>query len=111
MTLLAELKTLITDLNIQVETGVFSSTAPGQYVVLTPLVDTYDLYSDNLPKQTIEEVRISLFAIGNYLIIKKQIEKALLSEEITITDRRYISYDADTGYHQIAIDVAKNYEI
>lgn len=111
MTLLEELKTIISGLDIPVETGVFSNVATDRYVVLTPLVDSYDLFSDNCPKQTIEEVRLSLFNKGNYIGLKKQIETILLSAEITITDRRYLGHDSDTGYHQIAIDVAKNYEI
>lgn len=111
MTLLSELNTIITNLNIKVETGVFSGNAPNRYAVLTPLVDTYELYSDNLPEQSVEEVRISLFDKGNYLTVKKQLESALLAAEITITDRKYIGFDFDTGYHHIAIDVAKNYKI
>lgn len=111
MILLSELNTIITNLNIKVETGVFSGNAPNRYGVLTPLVDTYELYSDNLPEQSVEEVRISLFDKGNYLTVKKQLESALLAAEITITDRKYIGFDFDTGYHHIAIDVAKNYKI
>lgn len=111
MTLLSELNTIISSLNIRVETGVFSGVAPNRYAVLTPLVDTYELYSDNLPEQSIEEVRISLFDKGNYLTIKKQLEMAILAAEITITDRKYLGFDFDTGYHHIAVDVAKNYKI
>ena len=41
---------------------------------------------------------------------KKQLSKALLSADFTITDRRYIGHEDDTGYHHYAIDVAKTYE-
>ena len=43
--------------------------------------------------------------------MKRQITSALLSSEITITDRRYIGHENDTGYHHYAIDVAKNYSL
>jgi hypothetical protein len=111
MSLLAELNTLIEALGIPVETGIFSETPPDRYAVLTPLSDSYKLFSDNAPGQDIEEVRISLFDKGNYLAIKKRLATALLFAGITITDRRYIGHEDDTGYHHYAIDVAKNYEL
>ena len=40
-----------------------------------------------------------------------EIEKALLEAGITITDRRYIGHEDDTGYHHFAIDTAKHYEL
>ena len=111
MSLLSELTTLLDGTGVPVETGVFSGRAPDRYAVLTPVADVYDLFSDNGPGQDIEEVRISLFDKGNYLAVKKRLETALLSAEITITERRYIGRDDNTGYHHYAIDVAKNYEI
>jgi hypothetical protein len=111
MTLLAELNTIIELLGIPVETGIFSDTTPDRYAVLTPLSDSYELFSDNAPGQDIEEVRVSLFDKGNYLAVKKRMESAILAAGITITDRRYIGHEDDTGYHHYAIDVAKNYEL
>jgi len=111
MSLLSEVKTILTGLSIPVETGVFSKTPPDRYTVLTPLADTFDLFSDNTPEEDVEELRISLFDKGNYLAVKRQITSALLSSEITITDRRYIGHENDTGYHHYAIDVAKNYSL
>lgn len=109
MSLLAELKTIIELCGVPVETGVFSSPPPDRYVVLTPLLDRYELFSDNAPTQDIEEVRVSLFDKGNYIITKKQIEKAILNAGINITDRRYISRDDDTGFFHYVIDTSKNY--
>nr|WP_278532777.1 hypothetical protein [Dehalococcoides mccartyi] len=43
--------------------------------------------------------------------LKNQIVRALLDADFTITDRRYIGHEDDTGYHHYAIDVAKNYEL
>ena len=111
MSLLSEINTIIETLEIPVETGGFGNPAPDRYVVLTPLADVYELFSDNLPRQNVEEVRIILFDKGNYLVEKKQIEDACLISDITITDRRYVGYDSEVGYHQYAIDVAKNYSI
>ncbi len=110
MSLLSELTSIISGLNVPVETGVFSGTAPDTYAVLTPIGDTFDLFADNMPEQDIEEVRISLFHKGNYVALKRRIEKAILSAEITITNRVYVGHEDDTGYHHYAIDVANLYE-
>ena len=109
MSLLSELVSIFDRLSIPVETGVFSKQAPRQYAVLTPVLDSFTLYADNKPEQDVEEVRISLYDKGNYQSAKKRIEAALLSADITITDRRYVSREDETGYHHYAIDVAKNY--
>ncbi len=111
MSLLTELKAIANTLKIPAETSVFSGVAPNTYIVFTPILDEYELFADNKPNVDVEEVRISLFDKGNYLSVKKKIEKAVLDAEITITDRRYIGHEDDTGYHHYAIDVAKHYEI
>ena len=111
MSLLLELKTVIEAVGLPVETGVFSDEPPDEYVVVTPLADTYELHADNLPEYEIQEARLSLFSRGNYLKRKKQLSKALLAADFTITDRRYIGHEDDTGYHHYAIDVAKLYRL
>ena len=109
MNLLQTLTALLSDL-LPVETGLFSDTAPEQYLVLTPLADSFAVHADNTPQAEVQEVRLSLFAQGNYLAIKNQIVRRLLDAELTITDRRYLGHEDTTGYHQYAIDVAKEYE-
>ena len=109
MSLLSEIKTIMETLNIPMETGGYTDPAPDRYVVLTPLADTYELFSDNHPQQNVEEVRIVLFDKGNYLAVKKQIEDACIARDVTITDRTYVGYDSEVGYHQYAIDVAQHY--
>ena len=109
MSLLSELKTLIETVGLPVETGVFSGESPEEYVVVTPLADTYELHADNLPGYETQEARLSLFSKGNYLKRKRQLSKALLAADFVITDRRYIGHEDDTGYHHYAIDVAKLY--
>ena len=110
MSMLSELNTILTPI-LPVETGVFSDKPPDEYIVLTPMTDEFSLFGDNTPLIDLSEVRISLFSKGNYLQRKQQITLALLDADFTITDRRYIGYESDTGYHHYAIDVAKSYEL
>jgi hypothetical protein len=110
MSLLSELNTLISPL-VPLETGVFSEPAADRYAVITPMVDTFELYSDDKPRHEIQEARISLFDKGSYTALKNQIVRILLEADFIITDRRYIGREDDTGYFHYAIDVAKNYEL
>ena len=97
MSLLAELNALAEDIGIPVETGVFTGTAPDEYLVLTPLSDSFTFFADNKPQYDVQEVRISLYARGSYMERKDQIVRALLAADIGITDRRFISHEDDTG--------------
>ena len=107
--ILEELKTILSPI-IPVETGVFSNTAPERYVVLTPLSDEFALYADDRPGYDVQAVRVSLYDKGNYIKIKNTLVSLLLSADMTITGRRYIGHEDDTGYHHYAIDVAKTYQ-
>ena len=111
MSILSELNTLFETANIPVETGVFSGVPPDEYMVMTPLTDTFAVCGDNKPLADINEVRISLFSKNNYLQRKNQLVRMLLQADFVITDRRYIGHEDDTGYHHYAIDVAKYYEL
>lgn len=111
MSLLSELKSIAEKLNIKVETGVFSYTPPDEYIVLTPLLDSFEMHCDNLPEYEIQEVRISIFSKGNYTALKNKFVTAILKADITITDRRYIGHEDDTGYHHYAVDTAKSYRM
>ena len=108
MSLLAELNALAEGIGIPVETGVFTGTAPDEYLILTPLADSFTLHADNRPQFDVQEVRISLYAKGSYMERKDQIVRALLAADI---GRRYVSREDDTGYFHYAIDVAKSYEM
>ena len=110
MSLLSELNVLVSPL-VPLETGVFSEPAPDRYAVITPMVDTFELYTDNKPRHEIQEARISLFDKGSYTALKNQIVRILLEADFIITDRRYVGHEDDTGYHHYVIDVAKNYEL
>lgn len=110
MSLLSELNSIAKDMKLSVETGVFSETPPDTYIVLTPITDSFELLADNEPNAEIQEVRVSIFCKGNYNTLKNKLTREYLKNDITITDRRYIGHEDDTGYYHYAIDVAKSYE-
>jgi len=111
MNVLEELNDLLTALQFPVETGVFSSVPKDEYCVLTPMTEDFAFFADNIPMVDIAEVRISIFTKGNYIKRKSEIIRALLAAKFTITDRRYIGHEDDTGYHHVAVDTAKYYPI
>jgi hypothetical protein len=108
MSLLAELNRIVPPI-LPVETGVFSGEAPGEYAVITPMTDIFGLHADDAPGAEVQEARLSLFTKGNYLTLKRALTGALIAEGLTVTSRRYIGCEEDTGYHHYAIDVAKVY--
>lgn len=76
MSILSEINSVVSTLDIPIETGVFSAAAPDEYVVVTPLADSYELHADNAPGFETQEARLSLFSKGNYMKRKKQLSKA-----------------------------------
>lgn len=110
MSVLTELNDILDGMHIPVETGVFSEEAPFTYAVLTPLSDTFGLHADNLPQIDVQEVRISLYTKNSYTQIKNSLVRQLVLSGFTITDRRYLGFETDTGYHHYAVDAAKHYE-
>ena len=106
MSILSDLNEVLEPLHIPIETGVFSGVPPDEYLVFIPLTDIFEVHADNRPGFDVQEVRISLFSKGNYQQRKRQIITALLNADITVTERRYIGHEDDTGYHHYAIDVA-----
>lgn len=111
MSLLSELSAIAKKLKIPAQTAVYSGKAPDEYLVFTPLYDSFELHSDNKPGIDVQEVRISLFSNGNYSRAASRLVKALLDSDITITARKYVGHEDDTGYHHYAVDTAKNYEM
>lgn len=110
MSILTELNGLLPSLDVPIETGVFSGKAPERYLVLIPLSDIFDLHADNVPGVDVQEVRISVYVKGNYTSLKNAIIRLLLEHDFTITERMYIGYETETGYHHYNIDAAKYYE-
>ena len=111
MSLLTDLNIIAKEVGLPVETGVFTDTPPGTYLVLTPLSDSFELFGDNIPSKDVQEVRISLFSSGSYTKWKNTLIRSILAADLTITDRRYVGHDDDSGYHNYAIDVAHYYEM
>ena len=111
MSVLADIQTALAELDIPIETGVFSDEAPAKYIVVVPLSDSFDLHADNVPGCDVQEARLSLYAQGSYTREKNAVVNALLANDFIITDRRYIGYETETGYHHYAVDVAKFYEM
>ena len=109
--ILDELVALADDLHIPVMTASFIGKVPDQYVVLTQMEDTFEIFADNRPHMDVCSVRISLFSKGNYLYTKDLLVDALRRAGFTITLRRYISRDDDSGYHHYVVDVDKEYII
>ena len=110
MNILEELYGILTNLGLDVETGVFSGAAPDEYVVITPMSDFFPLYGDNLPLMETQEVRISLYSKINYVNRKKLILDTLLKLGFTITGLSYLGREDDTGYFHASIDVQKCYD-
>ena len=108
--MLEELNTIVTSAGLPVETGVFSSAAPSEYVVITLISEHFELFSDNAPGMNIEEARMSLFSKKNYTQKKDLLVRMLLTAGFTVCDRRYIGHEADTGYHHYSIDLAQERE-
>ena len=111
MSILSDLKTVISPLNIPVETGVFSGVAPDKYIVIVPLGDSFDLHADNTPGIDVQEARISIYEKGSYTATKNAVVSAVLGAGITITSREYLGYEPDTGYHHYNIDTAQYYTV
>ena len=111
MSVLSDINTALESLGIPLETGVFHEEAPEKYIVIVPMADSFELHADNAPGCDIQEARISLYAKGSYTKEKNAIVRALLGMDFTITDRRYIGYETETGYFHYNVDVAKHYEM
>ena len=110
MSLLSELSAIAKKLKIPAQTAMYSG-APDEYLVFTPLYDSFELHADNAPTADVQEVRISLFTKSSYTRTVSRIVKVLLSADITVTARKYVGYEDETGYHHYAVDTAKNYEM
>ena len=110
MSILSELTELLNEF-APIETGVFSDIAPEEYIVITPMSDIYELFGDNRPEYETQEARLSIFSLQNYRALKNRVTSALLAADFTITDRRYIGREDDTGYFHYAVDTAKFYSL
>ena len=110
MNITAELDALITGLGLPVETGKFSGKAPEEYVIVTPLGDTFALHCDNRPEYETQEARLSLYSKKNYQAAKRRLTKALIQAGFTVTLRQYVGREDEIGYFHTTIDAQKLYQ-
>lgn len=77
-----------------------------EYIVLIPIADSFPVYANNRPIAEVNEMELAVYIKGNYLDLIDKILKQLITAELTLTDRRYVEYEAATKFHHYAIDVA-----
>ena len=63
--------------------------------------------ADNAPGINVKEAWLSLFSKGNY----NEKKRLLVVAGFLVTERRYIGYEEETGYHHYSVDVVKPYPI
>ena len=101
MSLLETLNQIAQQLGLPSAVALYTKTpAPDTYLVITPLVDTLEVFADTTPGVQTEEAR------GNYLPLRDRLTTALLEAGLTITGRQYVGYEPDTRSHHYAIDIA-----
>lgn len=111
MSILEQLNTVLAPLGIQIETGVFSDAAPDTYIVIVPLVDTFELHADDYPGCDVQEARLAIYSKGSYTAVKNNVVRAILGAGMVITSRDYIGYEPDTGYHHYNVDALNIYDM
>jgi len=109
MNLISEINAVLETMGIPFEAGVFNEPFPQEYILITPLSEMFEVYSDDKPQAEIQEARLSLYSKGNYLLCKNRIVKSFLEADFSITDRHYVGFESDTKYYHYVIDVAKLY--
>lgn len=109
--LLEQVTAIADHVGLPIAVGLYTdSPAPATYLVATPMSDLFDVFADNTPGVEIEEVRLAVFTTANYLPVRDRLTRALLDAGLTVTARRYVGFEADTGYHHYAIDVASHHQ-
>ena len=54
-----------------------------------------------------EEVEIGVYTKSNYMELRSKITRLLLNAGLTVTERRYVAYEQDTGFHHYSITAAE----
>lgn len=110
MSLLADIKTIMTNINLPCQVGAYKTTpAPDRYAVIVPMNTSLE-YADNEPQDEIQSIRIIVYSKGSYTSLVKSLCNAIANAEISISEQRYIAHDDSTDLYQYAIDVENNYE-
>ena len=75
------------------------------------MISNSDEYkSISAPSEGLFKDQGSRFIALAYPVESEAEVKALLEADFTVTDRRYLGFDSETGYHHYVIDAAKYYE-
>lgn len=98
-------------LDIHVSQNQNRGKAKETYVTMIPLYDTYKVFSDNKPRIEVTGVQLAVFTKGNYLKTVKKISKALIEDDFTITNKKYIEFEEDTKLHHYVIDVEMEFSV
>jgi hypothetical protein len=110
MSIVQEIQALMDLLNIRNAIVQFSEMPPPDtYVLITPIGDDFDLFSDDEPTVDISSARISLFTKGHYEATARKIVNQLLDSNFSVTNRTFVNREVDTGYNHYAIDCEKIY--
>ena len=85
---------------------------PDSFLVINPQYEEFALHADDKPDFWKSTVELALFTKGNYLPLRDKLTRLLVKAEITITERRYIEMETDTGYHHyiFGLESIQNYE-
>jgi hypothetical protein len=81
-----------------------------EFVVIIPLADVLNDYSDDEPRSEVQEARLSLFCRGDFTPLRNKLSRALLRAGFDITDRHYVGWERSTHYRHYVIDIAKTYD-
>lgn len=109
MTTLEKLNHICDTVGVQCMTGDLEGnrpdSPPDRYVVLVPISDNLDEYSDDRPAVERNSVLLSIYSKTNYRVLRTQLRDAILAEGLSITGMAYIEHETDTGYYHYEIDV------
>lgn len=108
--ILKEVKTVLDGAKVPNEVGAFNKEpAPETFAVVVPLNEMFE-NADDYPQQEVQAARIALYSKHNYRQIARTITEGLLAAQMSVSDRRYVEHEDDTGYHHYEIEIEKNYE-
>ena len=109
MSLLEDLQTTLSELDIPVETGIFSDKARNSislsFLFPIPLTFMRITHPASMCRKRGCPFTTAVIQLPRKLI------RLLLRDDFTITGRLYNGYETETGYHHYTVDVAKHYEM
>ncbi|MDR0957921.1 MAG: hypothetical protein LBM16_01765 [Clostridiales bacterium] len=105
MSFLSKIIAVLEKNGVPTQTVHFTQTPlPDEYAVITPMIDSFEIFADNKPQIETSSARISIFTRGNFTELVKRISFSLIESDFFVTDRRYIGYEKEAMYHHYSID-------